>query len=144
MWYSLDDNLRNSPSVNSFKYNLKKHSPSVQVPIYFTYGDRYLSVMHARIRNSCSNLSHDLFNNHLIQNPLCSCNLEIENAEHFFFRCPKYANERMILFQETHGFHPLNLNKVLTGDINETIGNNTLIFQAVQKFIKCTKRFSDS
>ena len=144
MWNSLDDNLRNSPSLNSFKYNLKKHSPSVQVSIYFTYGGRYLSVMHARIRNNCSNLSHDLFNNHLIQNPLCSCNLEIENAEHFFFRCPKYSNERMILFQETHGFHPLNLNKVLTGDINETIENNTLIFQAVQKFIKCTKRFSDS
>ena len=98
MWNSLDDNLRNSPSPNSFKYNLKKHSPSAQVSIYFTYGDRFLSVMHARIRYICSNLSHDLFNNHLIKNPICSCNLEIEDAEHFFFRCPKYANERMILF----------------------------------------------
>ena len=79
-----------------------------------------------------------------MQNPLCNCNLEIENAEHFFFRCPKYANKRQILFNETHNFHPLNLNKVLTGDTNVTIENNTLIFQAVQKYIKGTKRFTDT
>ena len=145
MWNSLDDNLRNSSSLNSFKYNLKKDTfASVKVPIYYTYGDRYSSVMHARIRNNCSNLSHDLFINHLTQNPLCSCNLEIENAEHFFFRCPKYVNERTLLFRETHVFHPLNLNKLLTGELNETIENNTLIFKAVQKYIKGTKRFSDN
>ena len=34
-------------------------------------------------------------------NPLCSCNQEIENAEHFFIRCLKYANKRLILFHET-------------------------------------------
>ena len=62
LWNSLDDNLRNCSSLNSFKYNLKKDSfASVKVPIYYTYGDRYLSVMHARIRNNCSNQSHDLF-----------------------------------------------------------------------------------
>ena len=146
MWNSLDDNLRNSSSSNAFKYNLKKYKfASVKVPIYYTYGDRYVSVLHARIRSNCSNFSHDLFINHLSQNPLCSCNLEIENAEHFFFRCPKYVNERTILFRETHVFHPLNLNrKLLTGELNETIENNTLIFKSVQKHIKGTKRFSDN
>ena len=49
MWNSLDDNLRNSPSFNSFKYNLKKDSSSAKVPIYYTYGDRYLSMKHKRI-----------------------------------------------------------------------------------------------
>ena len=57
MWNSLDDNLRNSFSLNSFKYNLEKDNfASVKIPIYYTYGDRYLSVMHARIRNKCSTL----------------------------------------------------------------------------------------
>ena len=116
----------------------------MKVPIYYTYGVRYLSVMHARIRNNCSNLSHDLFINHLSQNSLCSCNLEIENAEHFFFRCPKYVNERTLLFRETHILHPLNLNILLTGELNETIENNTLIFKAVQKYIKGTKRLSEN
>ena len=100
--------------------------------------------MHARISNNCSNLSYDLYHNHLILNPLCSCNLEIEDAEHFFFRCPKYANERTILFRETHDYHQLNLNMVLFGDINATPESNTTIFTTVQNFIKNPKRFSDS
>ena len=71
------------------------------------------------------------------------CNCEIEDAEHFLFRCPKYANERMILFRETHNYHPLNVNMVLFGDINATLESNTAIFKAVQNYIKNTKRFSD-
>lgn len=145
MWNSLDNNLRNSPSLNSFKYNLKKDNFStVKVPVYYSYGDRFLSVMHARIRNNCSNLSNDLFINHLSPNPMCCCNLEIENAEHFFFRCPKYTNEREMLFRETRVCHPLNLSKVLCGDLNGAIESNTLIFKAVHKYIKNTKRFSDN
>ena len=73
MWNSLDDSLRKKPSLNSFKYNIKEQNSSVTkvlVPIYFKYGDRFLSVMHARITNKCSNLSHDLFINHLSPNPL--------------------------------------------------------------------------
>ena len=107
-------------------------------------GDRFLSVMHARIRNKSSNLSNDLRLNHLTQNPFCSCISEIENAEHYFFRCPKYVNERITMFRETHSFHPLNLNKLLTGDSNLTIENNAKIFEAVQKYIKNTKRFSNT
>ena len=28
------------------------------VPYYFSFGDRYLSVLHARLRNKCSSLNH--------------------------------------------------------------------------------------
>ena len=48
------------------------------------------------------------------------------------------------MFRETHSFHPLNLNKLLTGDSNLTIENNAKIFEAVQKYIKNTKRFSNT
>ena len=101
-----------------------------------------MSVIHARIRNNCNNLSYDLYYNHLIPNPLCSCNLEIEDTGYFLF--PKYANERTILFRETHNYHSLNLNMVLFGDINATPESNSTIFKAVQIYIKNTKRFSDS
>ena len=100
--------------------------------------------MHARIRNNCSNLSNDLRLNRITQNPFCSCNSEIENAEHYFFRCPKYVKERITMLRETHSFHPLNLNKLLTGDSNLTIENYSKIFEAVQKYIKSTKRFSNT
>ena len=90
--------------------------------------------MHARIRNNCSNLSHDMFINHLSPNLLCSYKLEIENVKHFFCPCKKFVNERAILFRKTHVFHPLNLNKLLIDELNETTENNILIFKAVQKY----------
>ena len=92
LWNSLRESLRNSSSLNSFKYQMKRELIDVQrVPPYYNYGDRYLSVMHSRIMNNCSNLSNDLYLNHLKMNPLCICNQEIENAEHIFFRCSKYT-----------------------------------------------------
>ena len=100
--------------------------------------------MHARIRNNCSDLSNDLYHNHLIPNPLRSCNLEIEDAEQFPFCCLKYANEHTILFRETHNYHPLNLNMVLFDDINATPESNTTIFKVFQNYIMNTKRFSGS
>ena len=54
---------------------------------------------------------------HLIPRPLCNCNV-VENAEHYFFRRPKYVNERVKLFHETGDFHPLNINLILFGDVN--------------------------
>ena len=33
------------------------------------FGKRHLSVLHARIRNKCSQLNNDLFNNHLRDYP---------------------------------------------------------------------------
>ena len=46
-----------------------------------------LSVVHARIRNNCSNLNNDLFIDHLCDNPLCNWCIEIEDGEHYFFNC---------------------------------------------------------
>ena len=54
-WNSLDIELRNSPSLAHFKYQLKKLQNNSSVPTYYRTGSRYLSVLHARIRNNCSN-----------------------------------------------------------------------------------------
>ena len=71
-------------------------------------------------------------------------NLELENTEHYFFRYPKYVNERVKLFHETRDFHPLNINLILFGDANISLESNTTIFKSVQNYIKNTRRFSDS
>ena len=65
-WNSLDIELRNSPSLSSFKYQLKKKQKKKKkkkntqnnsiVPTYYKVGSRYIPVLHARIRNNCSNL----------------------------------------------------------------------------------------
>ena len=111
------------------------------MPSYYIKGDRFLSVIHARIRNNCINLYNDLYLNHLMSDPLCSCNLENENAEHYFFRCPKYLNERITLFNETRNFHPLSLDTLIYGVDHLTFEENMCIFTAVHTFIKNTDRF---
>ena len=72
-------------------------------------------------------------------NPLCSCNKEIQNAQHFFFRCLKYADERLRLFHETREYHPSNINLILFGDERLSLESNTMLFRAVQNYIKTLK-----
>jgi methionyl-tRNA synthetase len=83
----------------------------VAVPEYFLYGDRSLSFYHARSRNKCSNLNADHCKNHLRDNSFCSyCTSRIEDAEHYFFKCPKYNEASVQLFHSTRSFHPLSVN----------------------------------
>ena len=103
--------------------------------------DRYYSVIHARIRNHCSNLNNDLYINHLRLDSKCDCEHLVENAEHYFFECNIHINQRLILFNETRQFHPLSLNILLFGNNSLSMESNTIIFNAVQKFIKNTSRF---
>lgn len=140
-WNSQSIDLRNSSSLASFKYQLKKQQNAPKVPSYYNVGNRYLSVLHARIRNFCSNLNSDLYANHLLPNPCCSCSNDIEDAEHYFFICSKYTNERVTLFRSTRHLHPLNLHVLLVGDDNLSLEDNITLFTAVQAFIKGTKRF---
>ena len=73
MWSTLDEGLKNQPTILSSKHNLQTTIfPKLQVPNYFAFGNRYLSVSHARIRNNCSNLNYDLVINHFSDNPLCN------------------------------------------------------------------------
>ena len=47
---------RTAENVNAFKYQLKKHKFSTsQKPLYYFDGESYFLVMHARLRNNCSN-----------------------------------------------------------------------------------------
>ena len=59
-WNSLEIELRYSSSMASFKYQLEKHQNNSKVPTYYRAGNRYILVLHARIRNNCSNLISDL------------------------------------------------------------------------------------
>ncbi|MCG7879943.1 MAG: reverse transcriptase domain-containing protein [Candidatus Thiodiazotropha endolucinida] len=145
IWNSVDYNIREAPSLNSFKYQLKNHHFSnTYVPPHFIEGERYFSVLHARLRNGCSNLKRDLFNNHLANCPNCNCSEVIEDAEHFFFACSNFTRERVHFFHSTRTFHPLNLNKVLFGDDSLSAQDNGLLFKAVQTYIKNTGRFTEN
>lgn len=144
-WNSLDLQTRNCESYNSFCYKLKKDFySSIKVPVYFFKGSRKLSVLHCRLRNKCSDLHEDLFQNHLRDNPLCDCLEEAESAEHYIFKCKRYTIQRVTLFHRTRTFHPLSVNVMMHGNSNVSDDANTILFDAVFKYIKDTGRFNNT
>ena len=64
--YSLDDNLKDISTLPTFKKHIFSKLSIAHVPPYFTVGNRYMSVLHARLRNKCSGLNGDLFRNHIV------------------------------------------------------------------------------
>ena len=66
LWNTLDLNIRQLPTLPSFKSKLQqKYFQPKTVPSYFSFVDRYLSVLHAKLRNKCSSLNSDLFKSKL-------------------------------------------------------------------------------
>ena len=85
IWNDLEQDVKNITTFNSFKSKLISMTKPKRISNLYFFGNRYLSIIHARIRNNCSNLNNDLFLNHLKSDPICACGTGAEDAEHFFF-----------------------------------------------------------
>ena len=108
LWNSLPLNVRHLPTISSFKReisNIMFQTNTVQS--YFSYGTRYLSVIHARLRNNCSDLKIDLFLNHISCDNSCDFCNQCEDAEHYLFKYSRYRLELLHLFNTLRDFHPL-------------------------------------
>ena len=142
MWNDLSSDIRQAESLQVFKSKLKQKYKCPNVPTYYINGERTPTVHHTRMRNNCSNLNADLYRNHIKLSPSCDCGAELEDAEHYLFKCHRYIPERIQLFTETRDYHPLSVDKLLFGFQNLNDDQNELIFKQVQKYINGTKRFS--
>ena len=146
-WNTLDLNLRQLPTLPSFKSKLQqKYFQPKTVPSYFSFGDRYLSVLHARLRNKCSSLNSDLFKSNLVPSASCSCGYKNECSEHFLLYCNKFNLLRNNMLIELNMLDmrglPVNIDILLFGNDDLSVEINTFIFSCVQKYIKDTRRFS--
>lgn len=142
-WNNLPLSIRNADSVNSFKSQLKASIFKVTtVPQYFITGNRVFSIYHCRIRNNCSNLNSDLFRNHLRPDTACECGFEIEDSEHYFFKCNRFVQQRIRLFHATRKFHPLSLQVLLHGSDYLSTTDNEELFSYIHRYIKETNRFN--
>ena len=141
LWNNLDIETRNTDTLLSFKRKLRNLFNPPTVPTFFLVGDRFLQIHHARIRNKCSNLNNDLFNNQLRDSKQCMCGNLCEDAEHFFFRCPLYNIQRIQIFTNTRQHHPLSCQKLLFGIDNLSAEENSAHFTNIHQYIKLTKRF---
>ena len=142
LWNTTDTHTRESNTFGGFKNSIQLNRNTKSVPSHYVNGTRYLSVLHARIRNSCSNLNEDLYVNHLRLDPFCICSRVNESAEHYVFHCENYTEQRLNLFRITIGVYPLNLDKLLVGDSTIAQDENMQLVNTVQQFIKDTKRFN--
>ena len=144
LWNKLDLNIRQNPTFLSFKLQLQKmYFQNAKPPKYYFYGDRVLSILHARLRNKCSALRADLYRANLVNDAYCTCGYMRESVEHFLLYCNNFRIQRIVMLNElTHLDLPLTLDLLLFGNENLDFNDNVLIFSSVHKFIKETKRFS--
>ena len=136
-WNNLNNNVREIDTFVSFKNDVLD---TTHVPSYFLKGLRRWAVLHARLRNNFSDLKSDLFQKHLRNLLSCICGSINENAIHYFFECENYSNARIVMFRSTRKYHLLSLNTLLFGMPTLSDNDNFLLFQAVQQYIKDTRR----
>jgi len=95
--------------------------------MWFRVGDRFSNIHHARLRIGSSKLkAHLHFNLFVEDDPSCSCGFEIEDPYHFFFVCPRYAQNRVILFDSISRIAPdaaPRLSLLLRGDVDLSAGS---------------------
>ena len=95
-WNSLPEQLRNNSSIGSVKRELLNSClQTTEVPSYYCNGSHINSVIHARLRNNCSDLKSDLYLNHVSETDKCELCNETEDVEHYFFKCLKYSVQRV-------------------------------------------------
>ena len=140
-WSELPLSTQNAATIAQFKSKLTKNTSP---PKWYYYGERKYNIILCQMRNACSALNDDLFNNFVLNNPTCFCNQASETAEHYFFYCPKYNATKEILLQNIHQVSPtleITIQLLLFGDHNLPIEQNMQVVKAVCNFIKATQRF---
>ena len=121
-----------------------KYQKSPKPPGFYGFGNRYLSALHARLRNGCSALRSDLFHANLVQNCQYTCGMGPETAKHYLLECARFRIPRVALMG---GLERLNVQAslplLLCGSENMDSHTNTEVFKLVQTFIKDSGRFSE-
>ena len=133
---SLD--VRNSDSIIIFK--CKFNSDIKSIPRYFYAGIKRAQVLHTRLRTKCSSLNDDQFQKRFNDSPLCLCG-NVESTDHYFLGCRFYHAQRGELIHEISQHTPVTQQILFFGNPLLSLPTNTLIFEAVHKYITDTKRF---
>lgn len=143
LWNNLPNSIRDLPTIESFKYNLKtSYYPSKKPPPHFNVGSRLGNILHTRLRRRSSSLKCDLFRCNLIDTCYCDCGKFIESADHYFLVCSLYTAHRNVLFIGMRELDiEITIENILFGNIDFDYEKNSRLFLLVQKFILDSKRF---
>ena len=94
LWNGIGQSFRNLPTLSQFKRKLKKQLIRSNTYSATSREERTGDIILSRIRHKCSSLLADLYSVSIVTNPFCTCGPYIENAEHFFFECSHFDNQR--------------------------------------------------
>ena len=150
-WNKLDPALKQSKSVSTFKKALLAFIRP-KLSCIFNITDPLGLKLLTRLRVNFSHLREHKFRHNFLDtiNPLCSCNLEIENTEHYLLRCPFFSEFRKTLFdniiQVVGSISNISEKKlvdlILYGKDDYTTEINASILKYTISFLKSTERFN--
>ena len=115
LWNGLDISVRNSPTLLEFKSKLWNESQRDKASGILSIGERKFIIISTRIRHNCSNLNADLHRVNIVPSPSCSCSANFETAQHYFFECRNFENQRQNLFRALSFISVITLDTLLYG-----------------------------
>ena len=153
-WNVLDPEIRNLPSLSSFKMSLLRFVRPFPASVYDIH-DPQGTLLLTRLRVGFSHLREHKFRHNFndTEDPVCNCRTNcIETTEHYLLHCPNFSLYRTELFSNLHQtglslppFSVSHLTKIfLYGDAKFSIVCNRVILKCVINFIINSKRFSGS
>ena len=99
-WNLLDVDMQNQHSRLMFKKQIRSNI-SVPPP-YFALGTRKYNIFHCQLRNLASNLNQHKFLSHLSDGSGCPCGDDVEDNFHYFYVCPLFICQSILLFTRDH------------------------------------------
>ena len=94
------------------------------------------------MRLACSDLGQHLFPWGLSDDPSCHCGAAHETPSHYLLECPVFEDDRDNMFMELEHIYVIPIDMLLYGDLKLEKKENLKRFDAVQRYIIVTKRFS--
>jgi hypothetical protein len=156
LWNGLNKDIKQSDTVDSFKYRLRKNKGITKNKLYPKFNGSK-AVNHTRMRLGLSGLKAQRYDYNHVDSPKCDfCGARKEDPMHYFLQCRTFGTMRTILLHDVENLYRskhLNLDlsrtivkkelvqHLLCGDSRLNERENRELFLMVQQFISSSKRF---
>ena len=141
LWNDVDLSIRNSSTLVEFKAKLRNQDQTDKANDILSTGERKHSIILTRIRHNCSSLNADLNRVNIVPSSACICCANFETAQHYFFECRNYTNQRYNLLRALSFASVVTLDTLLYGCSTFDNERIKLVINVVLVYIKDSKRF---
>ena len=149
-WNDLDPDIRNAPTISSFKKSLISNIRPIQKSLHGIV-NRCESSIITRLRVHFSDLhEHKFDQNFACESPMCICDLGVESTIHYFLHCCQYALHRRNLLDKVSDIVDNDIAQLpddhlcdllLFGSSTYNERANEIILKCTVEFVKQTRRF---